>query len=703
MAGKAYKPETEFSTTNVEEQGKKLDVELANIKDTLAEVQTTQSAIQRDDNKLANKSVSLESLDDSVKGLYFSQKDYEHTGDWIAGKDYKYRQSALINGVVYGCLEDHESYDFVLDSKKWVVVDGLKPTDVKSAAHKEIGIREDQVLLGKNSLITFDSLMPIEDGGQASNAIDADLELGQKVKTLGYKKAGDGGGSELIVDASDSGVIDNGSFTQMKNGLVLRLVISNTVNIRQFGALGVSDDTVAVQAACIFAHANDIPLFVPSGRYTVSDTSVIPFGNSFTMHGVFSEKTTRGSLFLSDMKKPVFKSETAMSMTGVGFIHTGVKSEEGTLAVECQLSSNADDMDCSFDHCTFMSYYTAVDSYGRGLHFVNNACVYAKKAVIRRWDTPNQEFPAQPNNTDLPNGYRANVLSDNRFHAMGYDGVALEVVDDSGIAFFRGALVAKNLIDLNGQLFKGAAHNSTFIGNVCDINSNTSTSRAVIDFIGPSVDNVILGNTFSGYTAGAGNALSATSDRCIAFRSDCIGTVLSGNTFAGFVTAAIYWIGSFSYKGNVVSGNSFHDCGAAILGSGQQLDMKELGNTYNNCNTNFGISNIGGDSYIESMKLLTSDTTILKTMTSGGGDGFEILHSVAGIAAIELDTKGKALSLNCESLRPSSVDASIPLGVQVRPFAEVNVKNGVVAQSPDGTWYRATPSNGGGATVWTAV
>jgi hypothetical protein len=130
MAGKTYKPETEFSTTNVEEQGKKIDVELANIQSTLAEVQTAQSAIQRDDKKLANKSVSLESLDDSVKGLYLSQKDYEHTGGWTAGKDYQYRQSVVFEGVVYGCLEAHKSYDFDLDKSRWVLLDGLKASDV---------------------------------------------------------------------------------------------------------------------------------------------------------------------------------------------------------------------------------------------------------------------------------------------------------------------------------------------------------------------------------------------------------------------------------------------------------------------------------------------------------------------------------------------------------------------------------------------
>lgn len=77
-----------------------------------------------------------------------------------------------------------------------------------------------------------------------------DLQVGKKVKTWGYTTAGDGGGAEYQVVAGGTGTDDGGSYHDMTNGNQLELIVNDTVNARQFGAVGdgVADDSAALTA-----------------------------------------------------------------------------------------------------------------------------------------------------------------------------------------------------------------------------------------------------------------------------------------------------------------------------------------------------------------------------------------------------------------------------------------------------------------------
>ncbi|MCP4954027.1 MAG: hypothetical protein GY919_00205, partial [Photobacterium aquimaris] len=64
---------------------------------------------------------------------------------------------------------------------------------------------------------------------------DTDLVIGQYITTKGYHSANDGGGANYIVVAGGTGTDDGGSYVDMANGNQLELIVSDSVNVIQFG------------------------------------------------------------------------------------------------------------------------------------------------------------------------------------------------------------------------------------------------------------------------------------------------------------------------------------------------------------------------------------------------------------------------------------------------------------------------------------
>ena len=67
----------------------------------------------------------------------------------------------------------------------------------------------------------------------------AGLQLGAKVRTLGYYAPGDGGGNDYEIVAAGTGTDDGGSFIDLSgSGLQAKGLFGATVNVKQFGAVG---------------------------------------------------------------------------------------------------------------------------------------------------------------------------------------------------------------------------------------------------------------------------------------------------------------------------------------------------------------------------------------------------------------------------------------------------------------------------------
>lgn len=108
------------------------------------------------------------------------------------------------------------------------------------------------------------------------------LVAGDVVQTLGYHEANDGGSGLYQVIAAPLASVDEGSYIALSNNYIAKLIINDSVNVKQFGAKGdgVTDDTVAIQK--VFDYIENINIETPylnitvvemgTGRYLVSQT-----------------------------------------------------------------------------------------------------------------------------------------------------------------------------------------------------------------------------------------------------------------------------------------------------------------------------------------------------------------------------------------------------------------------------------------------
>ena len=123
----------------------------------------------------------------------------------------------------------------------------------------------------------------------AAMKADNHLTGGAAAVTLGYYKPNDGGSGLYNIVKDDSLVEDGGSVHNLENGLKAQLIISNSINVKQFGAKGdgVSDDTAAIQKAidCLFnkiksfekdSYLNNLTITMTEGKYLITDTIDFP-------------------------------------------------------------------------------------------------------------------------------------------------------------------------------------------------------------------------------------------------------------------------------------------------------------------------------------------------------------------------------------------------------------------------------------------
>ena len=106
---------------------------------------------------------------------------------------------------------------------------------------------------------------------------DTQLTGGVAAVTLGYYKPNDGGGALYqIIDSTDedyeSLVDDGGSAHDLKNNLKAKLIIEDSVNVKQFGAKGngIADDTEAIQLAIDLCK----DVCIPAGEFLTSNLTL---------------------------------------------------------------------------------------------------------------------------------------------------------------------------------------------------------------------------------------------------------------------------------------------------------------------------------------------------------------------------------------------------------------------------------------------
>lgn len=111
------------------------------------------------------------------------------------------------------------------------------------------------------------------------------LQVGTKVRTLGYYTPGDGGGNDYEIVDAGTGTDDGGSYIDLANGLQAKgLFGSGTGNFLMFGAVGdgIVDDTIAVTSA---TSSPSILKFYESGEKTYLISSPVMTNDSISIMG----------------------------------------------------------------------------------------------------------------------------------------------------------------------------------------------------------------------------------------------------------------------------------------------------------------------------------------------------------------------------------------------------------------------------------
>jgi hypothetical protein len=105
------------------------------------------------------------------------------------------------------------------------------------------------------------------------------LSIGDKVQTLGYYSAGDGGGNVYEIVAAATGTADGGSFIDLTgiSGQAKGLFVDGVVNVKQFGAKGDGTDATPMfrAAAGLLKTIGGGTLYIPNGDYPL-DTDDSP-------------------------------------------------------------------------------------------------------------------------------------------------------------------------------------------------------------------------------------------------------------------------------------------------------------------------------------------------------------------------------------------------------------------------------------------
>lgn len=112
----------------------------------------------------------------------------------------------------------------------------------------------------------------------------ASLKVGDTVSTRGYYEEGDGGAAEYIVSKS-SGTV----YEKLSNGLYANLVYSDTINVKQLGAVGdgVADDSSVFKKVAKLGVPNVV---IAAGEYFLNNSNIV-FTGPVSITGEGKEKS----------------------------------------------------------------------------------------------------------------------------------------------------------------------------------------------------------------------------------------------------------------------------------------------------------------------------------------------------------------------------------------------------------------------------
>lgn len=316
---------------------------------------------------------------------------------------------------------------------------------------------------------------------KSGNQLQIPNETARANKVLGF----DGSGIPTalaqvpgtVTDISGNTVLSTGSSTAR----TLADRFSDTVNVfdyinatqvafikaRNLASQDRTTVTAGINAALATGKKN---ILFPNGIYGVNgELAVATAGQSVFGENNAFEVSNANSSTLIDFNHlgSCFKvTQIACSFSRLSFVATDNSAQ---IAIDAARTSNTDDMDVSATYCSFKNVGNAIKSVGRGCYIWRNVfeSITGTACISLSWPTSGVDITGSFQ--DVPEGFRANRIQDNRAHSI------TRMIETTGAnkAHFRGAIITGNQLDIGGQIFTGGIHSSIIADNVCEFSSIT--------------------------------------------------------------------------------------------------------------------------------------------------------------------------------------------------------------------------------------
>jgi len=344
-----------------------------------------------------------------------------------------------------------------------------------------------------DGLLRQDLVQPVATFNNVQDMKDAaGLDVGRKVRTLGYYAPGDGGGNDYEIVAAGTGTDDGGSFIDLSgSGLQAKGLFGSAVNVKQFGAVGdgVADDVTSFNSAIIEPY-----LKINNGNYKISSSinfksaATQLYGDRIPTVGREGRNTNIIADFAGDAAINIVNSNCALS----GFSLDRDASAGPNIGINISQNESAvtPSRDAAISGMQFLFFPTVLRLVGRGLTFSGNEVAGANVVVELDWLDGFED--SRENTHGTQGGFRNFIISNNRLHTVQE---ALVRNTGSNRKWISAIHVSDNIFDIGGRLFKGVLRRGQLVNNTINL---ARAGEIGIDLWGDSREYIIDNFSFSG-------------------------------------------------------------------------------------------------------------------------------------------------------------------------------------------------------------
>jgi len=280
--------------------------------------------------------------------------------------------------------------------------------------------------------------------------------------------------------------------------------LEEVISVKDFGAVGdgITDDTAAIQAAINYVATFQIrtrSLFVPSGLYNFTNLVIPSSATGFAFVGEHFWNTNfrcvdeTGADAITVLAQE-FKMQDISVFCTASFLTVQANGKKG-INLDKGVGKTAD-VDAMVFDCRINSFHTGIYIRGRGLIVRDCIISICEHCVSLDWYDVGDYIPGGEIVQSDDNGFRGHMIHNNRFHSIGYSGVANYGPNASKL---DGVVVNNNLLDIGRRIFYGDLGKRARVTNC----TSSETPTEILELTG-GVD-YLIANIVGGGDAKNGN------------------------------------------------------------------------------------------------------------------------------------------------------------------------------------------------------